>query len=86
LHAALGYVTVYSNDILAPGAHSADSRIGFTFAIVTNLVLTGLTAGRIWWTKRDLRVVGQDKYVKRYTDAISVLCVPCFLLTSTPPC
>ncbi|KAJ7818535.1 hypothetical protein B0H14DRAFT_1371740 [Mycena olivaceomarginata] len=73
LTTALGYVTVYSNDILAPGAHSADSRIGFVFAIVTNLVLTGLTAGRIWWTKRDLRVVGQDKYVKRYTDAISVL-------------
>ncbi|KAJ7244990.1 hypothetical protein B0H12DRAFT_1308171 [Mycena haematopus] len=70
---ALGYVTVYANDITDPGAHIFDSRIGFVFAIVTNLVLTGLTAGRIWWTRRELQIVGQGKFTQRYTNAISVL-------------
>ncbi|KAF7364980.1 hypothetical protein MVEN_00368900 [Mycena venus] len=69
----LGYITVYFNDLRAAGSHSMDSRIGFAFAIVTNLVLTGLTAGRIWWTRRELRIVGQEKFAQRYTNAISVL-------------
>jgi hypothetical protein len=60
-----------------------DSRIGFAFAIVTNLMLTGLTAGRIWWTRRELRIVGQENFAQRYTTAISVMCVAVSLHTST---
>jgi len=69
----LGYITTYANNVSGKGSHIMDSRIGFVFAIVTNLMLTGLTAGRIWWTRRELRVVGQDKFAQRYTTAISVL-------------
>jgi hypothetical protein len=60
-----------------------DSRIGFAFAIVTNLMLTGLTAGRIWWTRRELRIVGQENFAQRYTTAISVMSVAVSLYTST---
>jgi len=70
---ALGFITAYSNNVLDAGSHIMDSRIGFVFAVVTNLMLTGLTAGRIWWTRRELRIVGQDKFTQRYTTAISVL-------------
>ncbi|KAJ7689099.1 hypothetical protein B0H17DRAFT_1202467 [Mycena rosella] len=47
----LGYRTVYRDNISSPGSHTVDSRIDFAFAIVTNLTLTGHTAGRIWWTR-----------------------------------
>ncbi|KAK7048561.1 hypothetical protein R3P38DRAFT_2870122 [Favolaschia claudopus] len=70
----LGYVTVYRNDLSHPGTHIMDSRIGFIFANVTNLVLTGLTAGRIWRTRRQFRtLVGEKTAIRRYTNAISVL-------------
>ncbi|KAF8132190.1 hypothetical protein K438DRAFT_1884930 [Mycena galopus ATCC 62051] len=70
---ALGVATAYFNNICYGGKPVMDARIGFFFAIMTNLTLTGLTAGRIWWTKRELQIVGQDKFAKRYTRAISVL-------------
>ncbi|KAK7048588.1 hypothetical protein R3P38DRAFT_2506200, partial [Favolaschia claudopus] len=70
---ALGGTAAYYNNIRFAGSSVVDTRIGFAFAITTNVMLTGLTAGRIWWTRRELRIVGQDKYTKRYTTAISVL-------------
>ncbi|KAF7364965.1 hypothetical protein MVEN_00367300 [Mycena venus] len=70
---ALGSITAYSNNIRYAGKAVVDSRIGFAFAIMTNLSLTGLTAGRVWWTRRELRIVGQDKFAQRYTTAIAVL-------------
>jgi len=70
---ALGSITAYDNNIRYAGEAVVDSRIGFAFAIATNLTLTGLTAGRVWWTRRELRIVGQDKFAKRYTTAITVL-------------
>ncbi|KAJ7288052.1 hypothetical protein C8J57DRAFT_1278896, partial [Mycena rebaudengoi] len=42
-------------------------------AMATNLILTGLTAGRIWWTRRYLRIVGETKVVKRYNTAIAMI-------------
>ncbi|KAJ7451547.1 hypothetical protein FB451DRAFT_1283554 [Mycena latifolia] len=41
--------------------------------IITNLLLTGLTAGRIWWTRRHLRVIGQPTLLQRYDTAIAML-------------
>ncbi|KAJ6584112.1 hypothetical protein DFH09DRAFT_1144296 [Mycena vulgaris] len=77
--ATLGYVTVYRNAVKPvseisndPRVHM-DSRVSFGLAIVTNLTLTGLTAGRIWWTRRQLDTLGQQKFSQRYTRAISVL-------------
>ncbi|KAF8132179.1 hypothetical protein K438DRAFT_1884887 [Mycena galopus ATCC 62051] len=44
-------------------------------AITTNIVLTGLTTGRIWWTRRHLhiQVVGEKKLIQRYNTAIAML-------------
>ncbi|KAJ7200239.1 hypothetical protein C8J57DRAFT_442633 [Mycena rebaudengoi] len=42
-------------------------------AMATNLTLTGLTAGRIWWTRRYLRIVSETKVVKRYNTAIAMI-------------
>ncbi|KAJ7367200.1 hypothetical protein DFH08DRAFT_1005443 [Mycena albidolilacea] len=69
----LGCTAAYFNNVIYPGKSVVDTRIGFVFAISTNLMLTGLTAGRIWWMRRELRIVGQDKFTRRYTMAISVL-------------
>ncbi|KAJ7928137.1 hypothetical protein B0H13DRAFT_2551165 [Mycena leptocephala] len=41
--------------------------------VMTNLLLTGLTAGRIWWTRRHLQVIGEPKLVHRYKTAIKML-------------
>ncbi|KAJ7819814.1 hypothetical protein B0H13DRAFT_2378137 [Mycena leptocephala] len=41
--------------------------------VTTNLLLTGLTAGRIWWTRRHLRVIGEPKLAHRYKTAIKML-------------
>ncbi|KAJ7818507.1 hypothetical protein B0H14DRAFT_3739873 [Mycena olivaceomarginata] len=68
-----GCTAAYFNNVIYPGKSVVDTRIGFVFAVSTNLMLTGLTAGRIWWTRRELRIVGQDKFTRRYTMAISVL-------------
>ncbi|KAF7348370.1 hypothetical protein MSAN_01791000 [Mycena sanguinolenta] len=82
---ALGGTSAYFNNLRYGGANVVDTRIGFAFAISTNLSLTGLTAGRIWWTRRELRIVGKDTYTKRYSMAISVLLesgiVYCIFLT-----
>ncbi|KAF7348373.1 Rtt106 domain-containing protein [Mycena sanguinolenta] len=42
-------------------------------AIATNVLLTSLTIGRIWWIRRDLRVVGETKFTRRYNAAIVML-------------
>ncbi|KAJ7689115.1 hypothetical protein B0H17DRAFT_1331864 [Mycena rosella] len=41
--------------------------------IITNILLTGLTAGRIWWTRHTLRVLGQPKRLQRHNTAIAML-------------
>ncbi|KAJ7928136.1 hypothetical protein B0H13DRAFT_2311997 [Mycena leptocephala] len=41
--------------------------------VITNLLLTGLTAGRIWWTRRYLQVIGEPKLAHRYKTAIKML-------------
>ncbi|KAJ7288044.1 hypothetical protein C8J57DRAFT_1278840 [Mycena rebaudengoi] len=43
------------------------------FGMATNMTLTGLTAGRIWWTRRYLRIVGETKVVKRYNTAVAMI-------------
>ncbi|KAJ7022409.1 hypothetical protein C8F04DRAFT_1138113 [Mycena alexandri] len=41
--------------------------------ILANLLLTGLAAGRIWWTRRNLRVIGETKLTQRCNTAIAML-------------
>ncbi|KAF7364990.1 hypothetical protein MVEN_00370000 [Mycena venus] len=43
--------------------------------IMVNLILTGLTAGRIWWTRRQLQVTvnGKTTLIRRHNTAIAIL-------------
>ncbi|KAJ7288085.1 hypothetical protein C8J57DRAFT_1494405 [Mycena rebaudengoi] len=66
----LGLVKAYS---AGTRTESIVSPIGAGFAIVTNMVLTGLTAGRIWWTRRYLRIVDKTAFVKRYNTAATMI-------------
>ncbi|KAJ7689120.1 hypothetical protein B0H17DRAFT_1202484 [Mycena rosella] len=68
----VGSVTVYRNN-LAPVESHFDSRILFGLAMSTNLLVTGLTVGRIWSTRRHLRTIGQTISIQRYDIAMSML-------------
>jgi len=68
----VGYVTVYRNGLLGPEAY-VDSRIGFALAMTTNLLLTWLSVGRIWRTRRQLQIFGQTKFIRRYNIAMAML-------------
>ncbi|KAJ7486107.1 hypothetical protein B0H11DRAFT_2279166, partial [Mycena galericulata] len=72
--AVVGGVTIYRNDI-APPEHHLDTRIAFGLALTTNLLLTCLTVGRIWWTRRHLKLVGRSKIIQRYNTAMAMLFV-----------
>ncbi|KAJ7486127.1 hypothetical protein B0H11DRAFT_2017048 [Mycena galericulata] len=41
--------------------------------MTTNFILTCLTVGRIWWTRRHLKLVGQTKIIQRYNTAMAML-------------
>ncbi|KAJ7432751.1 hypothetical protein B0H11DRAFT_2297200 [Mycena galericulata] len=68
----VGCVTIYRN-ILTPPEYHLDIRIAFGLAMATNFVLTCLTMGRIWWTRRHLKLVGQTKIIQRYNTAMAML-------------
>ncbi|KAJ7367187.1 hypothetical protein DFH08DRAFT_186989 [Mycena albidolilacea] len=41
--------------------------------IFTNILLTGFTTGRIWWTRRYLRVIGEKNLTQRCNTVIAIL-------------
>jgi len=68
----LGYITVSRNDLLPPQYH-VDTRIVVGSTILNNVLVTGLTVGRIWWTRRHLQTIGQTKFIQRYNTAMAML-------------
>ncbi|KAF7333326.1 hypothetical protein MVEN_02347900 [Mycena venus] len=53
---------------------AADSRISYSLAVATNLVLTALTAGRILWIRREAsHVLVENAFRSRYNRAIGVI-------------
>ncbi|KAF7324546.1 hypothetical protein MKEN_00495800 [Mycena kentingensis (nom. inval.)] len=51
-----------------------DPRYGLILSVLTNVVLVLLTAGRIWWARRQLRVVLQDPELeRRYNTAMAMV-------------
>ncbi|KAJ7108232.1 hypothetical protein C8R44DRAFT_986792 [Mycena epipterygia] len=69
----LGYISAYQNDYLNPTRHRVDFRIAFIMSMVTNVVLMGLTAGRIWWIQRDTsRVLGAAS-AQKYNTVIAII-------------
>ncbi|KAJ7724339.1 hypothetical protein B0H14DRAFT_3900033 [Mycena olivaceomarginata] len=67
----VGYVLAYvDGGLLSP---HFDTRISCAMALITNIVLMGLTAGRIWWVRRDAFVIFKPAHVRRYDTAIAII-------------
>ncbi|KAF9467472.1 hypothetical protein BDZ94DRAFT_1041864 [Collybia nuda] len=49
-----------------------DNRTPLFFTLATNVVLTGLSAGRIWWVSRELRILG-PKVSQQYNTIIALI-------------
>ncbi|KAJ7132953.1 hypothetical protein C8R46DRAFT_1140116 [Mycena filopes] len=69
----LAYITSCRNDTPSSPSDHIDTRIALAFGFITDLVVTVLTIGRIWWTRRQLQVVGQTKFAQRYNTAMAML-------------
>ncbi|KAJ7226417.1 hypothetical protein C8J57DRAFT_1585728 [Mycena rebaudengoi] len=60
---------------VAISPYQLDSRVPIAITILTNMVLMGLTAGRIWWIRRDARIILESVHVHRYNTAIAIMYV-----------
>ncbi|KAJ7627886.1 hypothetical protein B0H17DRAFT_1187974 [Mycena rosella] len=68
----LGYFCAYEDDYSRSGLY-IDYRAVFLISLVTNVVLMALTAGRIWWIRRDARILLKSTSVHRYTTLIAMI-------------
>ncbi|KAJ6556424.1 hypothetical protein B0H19DRAFT_1071524 [Mycena capillaripes] len=67
----VGYVLAYvDGGLLSP---YFDTRISCAMALLTNIVLMGLSAGRIWWVRGDACVIVKPAHVRRYDAAIAII-------------
>jgi len=57
----------------APIAHPDFPITLPVLVVATNLSLAALTIGRIWYTRHDLRTLGQTQFIRRYSTAINML-------------
>ncbi|KAJ6513691.1 hypothetical protein C8R47DRAFT_1206997 [Mycena vitilis] len=63
--AALGYLDVYG--------HISVHNMGVVMALLTHILLVGLT-GRIWWVRRDARVLELEAaHARRYNAVIAII-------------
>ncbi|KAJ6494558.1 hypothetical protein C8R45DRAFT_988435 [Mycena sanguinolenta] len=67
---AMGFLTSYEID--DPHIY-IDIRIGFGFMLLTNVLLLALTAGRIWWIRRDLAGALEFSIVRTYDNVIAII-------------
>jgi len=75
-------------DLLLGGS---DGRIPYIMAAITNMVLVGLTAGRIWWKRREARqIYATDTLKKQYNTAMIIIlesgalyCIIAIVIAST---
>ncbi|KAJ6494552.1 hypothetical protein C8R45DRAFT_1135479 [Mycena sanguinolenta] len=67
---AMGFLTSYEID--DPHIY-IDIRIGFGFMLLTNVLLLALTAGRIWWIRRDLAGASEFSIVRTYDNVIAIM-------------
>ncbi|KAK7048586.1 hypothetical protein R3P38DRAFT_3174838 [Favolaschia claudopus] len=54
-------------------SHYIDSRIVLAFAFANNALVTALSIGRIWYTRRQMKTVGRSNLIRRYNTAIAML-------------
>ncbi|KAJ7818518.1 hypothetical protein B0H14DRAFT_2839217 [Mycena olivaceomarginata] len=63
-----------SNSAINPGGGNELNLVLVAFGMIsTNILLTSLTTGRIWWTRRYLRAIGEKKLAQRYNTVIAAL-------------
>ncbi|KAJ7480294.1 hypothetical protein B0H11DRAFT_2280610 [Mycena galericulata] len=74
----LGYLTIYGDNL--------DYRVPSIMIILTNVILMALTAGRIWWIRRDARVLSESASIRTYNTVIAIIlesgAVYCFSVLS----
>ncbi|KAJ7492064.1 hypothetical protein FB451DRAFT_1165242 [Mycena latifolia] len=69
LTSILSYVSAVEGDYPTAAGPMIDLRIGFILSVVINLLLVGLTAGRIWYTRRKARGFLQKDVLLKYNTA-----------------
>ncbi|KAJ6628629.1 hypothetical protein B0H10DRAFT_161518 [Mycena sp. CBHHK59/15] len=73
LTTVLSYISAYEGDYPSAGGPHIDLRIGFMLSVLTNIVLVGLTAGRIWHTQRTTRSFLPSSVGRRYNTATTMI-------------
>ncbi|KAJ7466677.1 hypothetical protein B0H11DRAFT_2239847 [Mycena galericulata] len=61
----LGFLAIYED--------SLNWRVPFIMNILTNIILMALTAGRIWWIRRDACVLSESAAIRAYNTVISII-------------
>ncbi|KAJ7053943.1 hypothetical protein C8F01DRAFT_1165403 [Mycena amicta] len=70
----LSFLSAVQGDYPQPGGPTVDLRIGFVLGVLTNMVLVGLTAGRILFTRRRAKHLGiQAEVMRRYNNATAMI-------------
>jgi len=70
----LSYLAAYEGDYPSASGPTVDLRIGFALSVLTNIVLVGLTAGRILFTRRKAQVAGlHAEVLQRYNSATAMV-------------
>ncbi|KAF8192257.1 hypothetical protein K438DRAFT_1970069 [Mycena galopus ATCC 62051] len=67
----LGYLSTYKFGLTA--STFIDDRIVFVVVLLTNVLLMILTAGRIWWIRRDAAIVLSSAHVQKYDTVIAII-------------
>ncbi|KAJ7242732.1 hypothetical protein C8J57DRAFT_1367440 [Mycena rebaudengoi] len=57
------------------GLDHDDYRLAFGMIILTNLTLMALTAGRIWWIRRDVVTVLEPSVMRTYDTVIAIIII-----------
>ncbi|KAJ6495024.1 hypothetical protein C8R45DRAFT_1094701 [Mycena sanguinolenta] len=68
----LSYLSAFEGDYPSASGPAVDLRIGFLLGLLTNIVLVGLTAGRIYYKRRMGRNLQTD-VIRRYNTAIAMV-------------
>ncbi|KAJ6601222.1 hypothetical protein DFH09DRAFT_1302522 [Mycena vulgaris] len=69
----LSYVSAVEGDYPSAAGPTIDLRIGFILSVFTNLLLVGLTAGRIFYTRHKARGILKNDVLRRYNTATAMI-------------
>ncbi|KAJ7654041.1 hypothetical protein DFH06DRAFT_521025 [Mycena polygramma] len=70
--AILGYLAIYEDISESVSAYHIYTPAAVAMGLATNLVVMGLTAGRIWWIRRDASVL-KSAHVKKYNTVLAII-------------